>query len=427
MLPVPVDLCIKARWIAPMSRRGEVLENHALVLHRGRILDLLPSPAADERYLPEASAERPAHLLIPGLVNARASIGAAPGAPQAPIFRSEGALLAVATLLRSGITCFCDVGAHPRSTAQLVLEQGLRALIGLPVSERASPWAADAGECFTHAILLRDEFKAHPFIHTGFAPDRPEQLSDATLARVRMLADEIDAGIFVALHERAQDVEACVAQHGERPLERLQRQGLLTPALCAAHMAVLTDADLELARSGGIGVALCIESDLARGGGVAPIGALAGAGLRLGLGTERSLRGHDQDLWTEIKLATLLSRAATPADPARDARQVPAEASIGTWDALAAATRGGASALGLEADLGTLEPGKWADLCCIDLGGPAVQPVIDPIGQLVFSGGRDIVSDVWVAGRQLLCDGEFTRLDWPALARRLGLPDPAAI
>ena len=90
------------------------------------------------------------------------------------------------------------------------------------------------------------------------------------------------------------------------------------------------------------------------------------------------------------------------------------------WDALAMASRGAAAALGLDADVGTLEPGKWADLCCVDLGGPATQPLGDPLTQLVFGGGRDIVCDVWVAGRQLLSDGEMTRLDWRSAAQRAG-------
>ncbi|MGO9514167.1 MAG: hypothetical protein ACLP2F_11055 [Steroidobacteraceae bacterium] len=76
----------------------------------------------------------------------------------------------------------------------------------------------------------------------------------------------------------------------------------------------------------------------------------------------------------------------------------------------------------LDAEMGTLEPGKWADLCCLDLSGPAAQPLYDPVRQLVFSGGRDMVSDVWVAGRHLLSNGQFTRLDWPGRASRLGTP-----
>jgi 5-methylthioadenosine/S-adenosylhomocysteine deaminase len=88
------------------------------------------------------------------------------------------------------------------------------------------------------------------------------------------------------------------------------------------------------------------------------------------------------------------------------------------WDTLHAVTRGGAAVLGLESEVGTLESGKWADLCCVDLSGPGTQPAADPLARLVFGGGRDIVSDVWVAGRQLLSGGEFTRLDWPEVAAR---------
>ena len=88
------------------------------------------------------------------------------------------------------------------------------------------------------------------------------------------------------------------------------------------------------------------------------------------------------------------------------------------WDALHAATRGGAAALGLESEVGSLEAGKWADLCCVDLSGPGTHPAGDPLARLVFGGGRDIVSDVWVAGRQLLSGGELTRLDWPDVAAR---------
>jgi 5-methylthioadenosine/S-adenosylhomocysteine deaminase len=121
------------------------------------------------------------------------------------------------------------------------------------------------------------------------------------------------------------------------------------------------------------------------------------SGIRLGLGTG----GGSQDLWSEMKLYALMTSGDHTA-----------------WDALAAATCGGAAVLGLDGGVGTLEAGKWADVCCVDLGGPATQPLGDPVRQLVLCGGRDLVSDVWVAGRQLLLDGELTRLDWHRVAER---------
>jgi 5-methylthioadenosine/S-adenosylhomocysteine deaminase len=125
----------------------------------------------------------------------------------------------------------------------------------------------------------------------------------------------------------------------------------------------------------------------------------------MGLGTGGACR---QDVWGEMQLLALMTRPPQPSG-GRD---------YSAWDALATATRGGAAVLGLDGDVGTLESGKWADLCCADLGGPATQPLSDPVTQLVFCGGRDIVSDVWVAGRQLLSAGELIRLDWPGVAAR---------
>ncbi len=117
-----------------------------------------------------------------------------------------------------------------------------------------------------------------------------------------------------------------------------------------------------------------------------------------------------QGLWDEMKLLARAPRA-------RGAEG----ANAGAWDALDAATRGGAQVVGLGGDIGTLEIGKWADLCCADLSGVATFPTGNPVTQWVFGGGRDTVSDVWVAGRQLLADGELTRLDWPGVAARAGV------
>jgi 5-methylthioadenosine/S-adenosylhomocysteine deaminase len=393
---VPSDTNIKARWLVPMTGEA-VLAHHTLVVRDGRIVELLPDAEAARRYAPGVLLERPTHLLMPGLINARTSCLA--GAAQGPCFQPDMALLSIANMIKAGITCFCDVGYFPTDIARLALSQGLRAAIGLPVAEHPSPWAQNAGEYLSRALRLRDEYKGHPSISVSFAPLRPAEIADATLERLSMLVNELDAGVLLALHESQSEVDESLARHGVRPIERLERLGLLTPALTAAHMQALDPRDLDLARRAGIAVALCLASGLLRGAGLPPIAALPP--LRFGLGSDGDTTGAGQDLWTEIKLFALHAPAVAPAD------------------VLAAATRGGAGVLGLETEVGTLEVGKWADLCCVDLGGPATLPLEDPLRQLVFSGGRDLVSDVWVAGRQLLCEGRYTRLDWPGLAERL--------
>jgi 5-methylthioadenosine/S-adenosylhomocysteine deaminase len=408
MPAVLADLIIEARWIVPMTMPGELLEHHTLVVRDGRILDLLPSSAAATIYEATVAVERPAHLLMPGMINvatfaARSLLrGAGSGAAAleqrflGPEFVRDGALTAVAEMLRAGITCFGDRYYFPDQTARVACEQGMRALIGLPVADTASPWAQTSAEYLTKALRLRDEYKDHPLISTAFAPHAPGLISDATFARLATLADELDAGIVIDLHVAASEISQSVALHGARPIERLWNLGLLTPALNAIHMTHAADADLALAQRTGIAVSLCCEAAIESEHRLPPVPSLIRSGMRLGLASGGGAC-RTQDVWGEMRLLALQSSS---------------------WDALAAATLGGAAAAGMDADLGSLAPGKWADLCCIDLGGPATQPLNDPVTQLVLCGGRDMVSDVWVAGRHLLSDREMTRLDWAAAADR---------
>jgi 5-methylthioadenosine/S-adenosylhomocysteine deaminase len=408
MPAVLADLRIDARWIVPMTTPHEVLENHSLVVRDGRILDLLPSAAATARYAVTAAVLRPMHLLMPGMVNTATHgamslfRGIRPRAAAleqhclGPEFVRDGTLAAIAEMLCSGITCFADRYYFPDQCAHAAAEQGMRAVIGLPVDESA--------EYLTKSLSLRDEYKDHPLISTAFAPHAAHTLSDAAFARIATLADELDAGIVIDLHESAAEISASVQRHGMRPIERLGKLGLLTPALNAVHMAHAGPADIDLAQRTGISISLCPQSNLANGYGLPPIAAFAAAGIRLSLGSSNGATHQNLDVWGEMKLLAMMAGTGGAAPSA--------------WDALSKATRGGAAVLGLDAAVGTLETGKWADLCCVDLGGPATQPLRDPITQLVFCGGRDIVSDVWVAGRHLLADGEMTRMDWSAVAER---------
>jgi 5-methylthioadenosine/S-adenosylhomocysteine deaminase len=417
MPAVLADLSIEARWIVPMTTRGRVLENHSLVVRDGRILDLLPSADAAERYATTVAVQRPAHLLMPGMINthtqAAMSLFRGQSAPLealeqrfvGPEFVRDGVLAAIAEMLSSGVTCFGDRYYYPDQCARAAAEQGMRASIGLPVAETISPWAKSSSEYLTEGLRVRDDYAGHPLISSVFAPHAPAKVSNATFARIATLADELDAGIVIDLHESADDIAQSLAGHGVRPIERLWQLGLLTPALNAVHMTHATAADVDLARRTGLGISLCSEASLRNEHQMPPLASFVASGIRLGVGTGG---GGRQDVWREMQLLAL----------AAPHRQTSGGPDYTAWDALAAATCGGAAVLGLDGDVGTLECGKWADLCCVDLGGPATQPLIDPVTQLVLCGGPDIVSDVWVAGRQLLSAGELIRLDWPGVAAR---------
>ncbi len=131
------------------------------MIRDGRILDVLPHRAAAERYAPRIELDRPDHLAMPGLVNARSRIGAADARSES--FSADGALLGIANMLKAGITCFCDAGYFLREVARPPRpNRGLRAVIGLPIAEHSSAWAQSPGEYFTRALKLHDEYKVSP-------------------------------------------------------------------------------------------------------------------------------------------------------------------------------------------------------------------------------------------------------------------------
>ena len=418
MSSVPVDLTVSCRWILPMTSPEEVLENHTLVIRDGRILDLLPTALAAPRYTATAHVDRSGHLVLPGLVNAYTRIAPPPGRALAPDRLHDGAQMCIAGMLEAGTTCFCGLGYFPEESARAAAEQGMRAVIGIPIAETPSSWAASPGEYLTRALRFRDEYRGHPTIATVFAPESPAAVSDATFARIATLADELDAGIVMPLHESRAEVDECVIRYGARPIARLHALGLLTPALTAVHMAAANAADVLLAQRGGIAVTLCPESSLRSGNGPPPVASWAATGLRLSLGSGIADPGGSVDLWTAVRFLALLSMA--PDSGLADL----AHRGLHAWDALAIATRGGAAVLGLDAEIGTLEKGKWADMCCIDLQRPAAQWAAlaaphEAVAPLVWGGGRDLVSDVWVSGRHLVSSRAFTRLDWPRAADRV--------
>jgi 5-methylthioadenosine/S-adenosylhomocysteine deaminase len=168
------------------------------------------------------------------------------------------------------------------------------------------------------------------------------------------------------------------------------------------HMNTLDAADLELAERTGISICACPHAGMQMAGGPPPLKRFLEAGLRVNLGSASAV-SLNFDLRSELKLSAALLQTSQPPSPHQ------------AWDILALATCGAAAALGLDADVGTLQAGKWADLCCIDVSTPAAFTSTDPLEAALFGGG---ISDVWVAGRQLVANGELTRLDWAGLVSK---------
>jgi 5-methylthioadenosine/S-adenosylhomocysteine deaminase len=420
-----IDTLIAARWVIPIEPANRVIDHCAAAVHHGRIVAVLPTNEALQRYSAVEIIERPTHVLLPGFVNAHTHAamallrGAAEGASLEHWLKREiwplerrwidaeyvrdGTLLAIADMLTSGATCFGDMHLFPEVAAQTASDARMRACIGLPVTEAATVWAGSAGECLDKGLALHDEYRDDPLITTALAPYSPGALSDEALARIRRNADELDIPMTMHVNETRDEVES----GGERTIARLERLGMLSPLLAAAHMVHLDHDDIERVASGGASVIHCPQSNLKLGAGVCDAGALAARGVNVALGTDGAASNNDLSMLDEMRTAALLARGIYPHA---------APLTPHAW--LQAATLNGARALGLNEVIGSLTHGKWADLCCIDLNRPHTQPVYDPAAQIVFSASRDQVSDVWVAGRALVRDGELTHLDLDDVLRR---------
>jgi len=212
------------------------------------------------------------------------------------------------------------------------------------------------------------------------------------LSRLRSVADELDARIAMPVHETELEVRDCVSQHGARPLQRLANLGLLRPGFTALHMNLLDAEDLALAQNTGISVVACPQSNLRLGSGSCPAAELLHRNVTVALGTDSPVSSGAFDVLAEARLAALLS-------------------GLSAADALAAATLGGAVALGLGATCGSIEPGKAADLICIDLDSLACQSSAPVAETVLFSTTRRDVSDVWTGGRAALREHELLAFD----------------
>ena len=411
-----IDLLITPRWVVPVEPAGITLENHAVAVDAGPILAVLPLDEARLRYEAGTTVELPQHVLIPGLVNlhAHAAMNLMRGiADDLPLMRwlqeaiwpaesrhvsaafvRDGTLLAAAEMLGGGITTCNDMYFYPDAAAEAFATAGMRAVVGLTVLEFPTPWASDADDYLRKGLAVRDAWRGHPGISFSLAPHAPYTVSDATFQRVRALADELDLPIHTHVHETATEIREAVAEHGMRPLARLARLGVLGENLIAVHAVHLDDTDIELLAHHGCSVAHCPTSNMKLGSGIAPATRLLSAGIRLGLGSDGAASNNRIDLFQEMRHAALLAKAST-----LDASALPAHT------ALHMATLGGARALGLDDRIGSISPGKSADLCAVDLGGPFSQPCFDPVSHLVYVAGREHVTHVWVNGESRVAKG----------------------
>ena len=424
-----VPLVVEAGWIVPVDPPEVTLADHAIVAVDGRIHDLLSISLSRERYPAARRIELPGHVLIPGLVNlhTHAAMTLMRGLADDralmdwlqnhiwPVetrlvsgeFVRDGTLLACAEMLRGGITCFNDMYFYPEAAGRAALAAGMRAALGIIVIEIPSAYAADAQDYLSKGLATRDGLKDESLLSFCIAPHAPYTVGDRTFERIAMLQGELDLPLHIHLHETRDEIEQSLARHGARPLARLQGHGLVDANLIAVHAVHVTEKEANLLAEEGCHVAHCPSSNLKLASGIATPDRLLKAGVNVGLGTDGAASNNRLDIFAEMRLAALLAKGS-----GGDATALPAHT------VLEMATVRAARALGLENRIGTLTPGKCADMAAVNLGALDLTPCYDPLSHLVYAAGREHVSHVWVNGELLVENGRLTRLDTRELAAK---------
>ncbi|MDR1853893.1 MAG: TRZ/ATZ family hydrolase [Azoarcus sp.] len=417
-MSIPVDFLVHPRWLIPVEPERAVLAAHSVAVRDGCIVDVLPQAEARARYVATEVFDLPDHVLIPGLVNlhthAAMSLmrGLSDDLPLArwlneviwpaekrhvsPDFVRDGTLLAICEMLRGGVTTYNDMYYFPDDEAEVAARAGMRAVVGLIVLDFPGAWGNDPDDYLRKGMAVRDKWRGHPLVSFAIAPHAPYSVGDAGLERSACLANELDLPIHIHLHETAGEVADSLAAHGVRPIDRLERAGLLGPNLIAVHTVHADERDLALLAHRGCHVAHCPSSNMKLASGIAPVPAMLRHGIGVGLGTDGAASNNRLDMFQEMRQAALLAKVGS-----LDATALPAHT------ALRMATLGGARALGLEKTTGSIEKGKRADLCAVALNDPDVNPCFDPVSHLVYVCGRRQVSHVWIDGEIRVREGNL--------------------
>jgi 5-methylthioadenosine/S-adenosylhomocysteine deaminase len=322
-----------------------------------------------------------------------------------PDFVALGTTLACAEMIRSGTTCFADMYYFEEEVARAAAAAGLRALCAQTVLKFPAPDAASFEDSLARARAFISGWKAHPLIVPGVAPHAPYTCTAEMLRACAELARELDVPLQIHLAETAFEVEQSRREHGTPVIPWVKSQRLFDARVVAAHCVHLDEGELRTLRDAGAGVAHNPTSNLKLGSGIAPVAKMLELGIAVGIGTDGAASNNDLDMFEETRLAALLAKGVSGDPTALPARQ-----------ALALATRSGASAIGLGHLTGSLEPGKRADLIVVDLDQAHNVPRFERdqgavYSQLVYASKATDVVDVMCDGRWLMRNRRLLTID----------------
>jgi 5-methylthioadenosine/S-adenosylhomocysteine deaminase len=419
----PADWIWSARYVITMDSQRRVIENGAVAIQGEKILAIGPRSEIERQYQARQHVDRPDALIAPGLINTHTHaamalfrgiaddmrlqewlekfIFPAEARNVTPEFVRWGTRLACLEMLLGGVTTYTDMYYFEEVVAEATHDAGMRgvlgqSVIGFPVSDAKTP--ADA---LTRAETFLTRFKDDRLIVPAIAPHAIYTTPDEILRSARALANRFRAPVLIHLSETKRENDETFAKRHMTPTAALDSIGFWNGRSLAAHGVWLDDADLQILKARGVGIAHCPSSNMKLASGAAPVIKMLALDLAVGLGTDGPAgSNNDFDLFEEMDLAAKLQKVVT-----LDPQALPATA------ALEMATIRGARSLGLEKEIGSLEAGKRADLITVRLDRPHAVPMYDVYSQMVYTLKASDVNDVMVNGKSVVRDGRVLTLD----------------
>jgi 5-methylthioadenosine/S-adenosylhomocysteine deaminase len=419
-----VSLVITGGTVVTVDPAGRILSPGAVAIDGREIVGVDTPEAIAARFQARESVDATGHVVMPGLVNTHTHapmvlyrgladdlalmdwlqkyIFPAEASTVSPEFVRAGTRLAALEMIQSGTTTYADMYYFEEEIAKVTKDAGLRGVLGqtiirFPVADAKTP-----AEGLARAEAFIKQFAGDDLIVPAVAPHAMYTLDAKTLRAVRALADREHAPVLIHLAETAGEGKDSVRQHGLSPTGYLESIHFWGPRTIAAHGVWLSPSDIAILARRHVGVSHNPESNMKLASGSARVVAMRAAGVTVGLGTDGAASNNDLDMFEAMRQAAFLAKLQT-----MDPRAVPARTAVEM------ATIGGARVLGLEAQIGSLETGKRADLIVVSMGAARQTPMYDPLSHLVYVTRGDDVRTTIVNGRVLMRDRRVLTLSEP--------------
>ena len=425
--PAPADLLIVRGHVLTMNERREVIRDGVVAI-RGERIVAVGGPDLAARINARRTLDARGALVLPGMVNTHTHASMTvfrglgddvPDRLRRFIFPLEkhfidrevvhwGALHGIVEMIEGGVTTFADMYYFEDEVARAARLAGMRGVLGQTIVNFPAP---DAPEPYGGIALARRFIADHrgdPLIIPAFAPHAPYTVEPERLREIARLAEELDAPVLMHVAEMTDEIASLRRDHNRTPVQHLDAVGLLNRRLVAAHCIFVDDADIQLLRASGAGVAHAMVANIKSAKGVAPVPRMLAAGVRVGLATDGPMSGNTLDIVGQLGYVAKVHKLDR-----RDRNVLPAA------DVVDLATRGGARALHLEDRLGSLEPGKLADVILVDTDSTAMVPLHDPYAALVYAASPRDVRTTIIHGRVVMEDRRVITVDAAAVRARM--------